>query len=333
MDNFLPIKLYFKDAEKWSSLPTWAEYFINIGKQITLNSQSESRIVTAIIVPTRAFGAAFTSLGMIISNASRHYNQTSKADHFEKIFDLPPGTPVIYLSNKKEILKGILQNPEDYHGQLYVRVQVQSDAGGALTFLVGESKAFDVQLAGHSVELLKRRAKIRTQSANKFANILLGENDSFQMGLYSKPICVLIGRKNILEYEICETPLAIHVNGKFYAEGNLQDILSVDQFFTETQPHRSILISTVAKPPSNEILSDTTMGVVFDGALSFLKWGGMFRSRHQIIILDRTETYFDDAINAINTRFSQNNIDDEITLTECEVPPGTEVITFGEVVE
>ena len=75
------------------------------------------------------------------------------------------------------------------------------------------------------------------------------------------------------------------------------------------------------------------MGVVFDGAHGFLKWGEAWQRRHQVVILDRTETYFDDAISAVNARFSQNRIGGEAALPECDAPPGGEVLAFREALE
>ena len=90
MTIIAPVNLHFEDSGNWYSLPEWAEYFINVGKQLACADQSESRIVTAIVVPTRAFGAAFVSLGMVISDAAAR-DHSSESAHFEKLFDLPAG--------------------------------------------------------------------------------------------------------------------------------------------------------------------------------------------------------------------------------------------------
>src|SRR5271170_2275572 len=108
MTIIAPVDLHFEDSGNWHSLPEWAEFFINVGKQIASADQSESRIVTAIVVPTRAFGAAFVSLGMVISDAAAR-DLASETAHFESLFFLPPGTPVIYRPRPDKILRGILQ--------------------------------------------------------------------------------------------------------------------------------------------------------------------------------------------------------------------------------
>ena len=185
MSDSAPVNLHFEDSGKWYSLPEWAEYFIDVGKQLACADQSESRIVTAIVVPTRAFGAAFVSLGMVISDAAVR-DHSSEAVHFEKLFDLPVGTSVIYRPEPGKTLRGVLQAPEEYRGKLRVRVQVHSRAGGSLTYLIDESRALQVEPARHSGKLPKTQGGGNTRFANRFVDGLLGEADPVQFGLRSK---------------------------------------------------------------------------------------------------------------------------------------------------
>jgi hypothetical protein len=324
-----PVNLHFEDSGNWYSLPKWAEYFISVGRSLGCADQTESRIVTAIVVPTRAFGAAFVSLGMVIADAASR-DRSSEATHFEKLFDLPAGTPVIYRPAPGKTLRGIMQSPEECRGKLHIRVQVHSRAGGGLTHLIDESRALQVQPARHSGKLPKRQGVENARFANKFVDGLLGEADPVQLGLRSKLVCALVGKKNTLEHEIRQTPLAIHVNGHLHAEGQLQDVLRVNRFVSGQQSYRSALVPIGGGSPSDNVVGNVKMGVVFDGALGFLKWGRKWHVRHQIIILDRTEPYFDDAIDAINTRFSQNRADGQVALPGSNAPPGGEVLAFRE---
>ncbi len=332
MSAVAPVNLHFEDFGEWRSLPEWAEYFISVGKHLAVADNAESRIVTAIVVPTRAYCAAFVSLGMVISDAAAR-DHSSTAAHFEKLFDLPTGTPVIFRQSPRKVLKGVLQGPEEYNGKLYVRVQVHSMSGGGLTYLIDESRAMQVQPAKHSGKLPKKQGAENKRFANSFVDSLLGESDPVQLGLRSKLVCAIVGKKNALEHEIRHTPLALHANGDCRAEGQLQDVLRVDRFVTgEQQSYRSALVPVGSSPPSADVTSKVEMGVVFDGAAGFLKWGALWPGQHQIIILDRTELYFDDAITAINSRFSQNRADAEPPLPANGAPPGGEVLAFREAI-
>jgi hypothetical protein len=324
-----PVHLHFEDSGEWHSLPEWAEYFISVGKLLASEPHSGSRLVSAIVVPTRAFAAAFVALGMVINEAAGR-DRASEAAHFQDLFDLPPGTTVIYRPKPGKILRGVLQSPVEYAGQLRIRVQVHSKEGGALTHVLGEERALQVQLAGHSGKLPKSQGSANSRFVNGFVEGLLGDADPVQLGVRSKVVCALVGRKNALEQEIRKTPLAIHLNGHPQAEGMLQDVLRVDRFITGQQAYRSALVPVAGEPPSIGVGRAVETGVVFDGATGFLKWGDRWRDRHQVIILDRTEPYFDDAVSAINNRFSQRRTDDGSTLTDAEAPPGGEVLAFRE---
>ncbi len=54
------------------------------------------------------------------------------------------------------------------------------------------------------------------------------------------------------------------------------------------------------------------------------------RCRHHVVILDRTEPYFDDAIIAINARFPQNRFQDGCQMPALEAPVGGEILVFRE---
>lgn len=334
MSALAPINLHFEDSGEWYSLPEWAEYFISVGKHLAFADNSEGRVVIAIVVPTRAYCAAFVSLGMVISDAAARAH-SSAAAHFEKLFDLPAETTVILRPPAGKVMKGVLQEPEEYNGKLYVRVQVQSrDArtGGGLTYLIDESKALQVHPAKHSGKLPKKQGAENKPFANSFVESLLGDADPVQLGLRSKLVCAIVGKKDALEHEIRHTPLALHANGDCQAEGQLQDVLRVDRFTAGEQSYRSTLVTVGSSPPSGDVISKVEMGVVFDGAAGFLKWGTMWPDRHQIVILDRTERDFDDAISAINSRFSQNRADADFPSPVTAAPPGSEVLAFREVI-
>lgn len=327
-----PINLHFEDSGEWYSLPEWAEYFISAGRQLASADKSTSRIVTAIVVPTRAYCAAFVSLGMVVSDAFA-CDHSSATIHFENLLKLPLGTPVVFQVDSGDVKKGVLQGHEYYNGKLHVlRVQVESNAGGGLTHLVDESRALQVQPAKHSGKLPKRQGTKNKRFANSFVDSLLGDADPVQFGLRSKIVCAIVGKKNELEHDLLQTPLAIHANGDCQAVGYLQDVLRVDRFANEAQSYRSALVPVGSRSPSGDVITKVEVGVVFDGAAGFLKWGAMWPEQHQIIILDRTEHYFDDAINAINSRFSQNRTDVETPLSVTNTPPGSEVLAFREAI-
>lgn len=328
MTVLAPVNLHFEDSGHWYSLPEWAEYFISVGKHISATDTANGRSITAIVVPTRAYAAAFASLGIVIADAAERACPSAAA-HFELMFDLPPGTPVIYWQKPDLSFKGILQAPAEDHGKLYLRVQVNSHDGGGLTHWINESRALQVQLAHHSGKLPKSQSG-SVRLASGFVDALLGEGDRANLGFESKVVCAIVGRKGALEHEIRHTPLAVHANGDLHAQGMLQDILRVNRFIVGQQTHRSALIPVGSNSHPENVITCVEKAIVFDGAVGFLKWGNAWSGRHQVIILDRTEPYFDDAIAALNRQFMQNGADGEGTTPDFMAPPGGEILTFRE---
>jgi len=68
--NVQAIQLHFEDEGSWYCLPEWADYFISVGRKLAEADRNGGRLVVALAVPTRAYAAAFVSLGMVISDAA-----------------------------------------------------------------------------------------------------------------------------------------------------------------------------------------------------------------------------------------------------------------------
>ncbi|MFG1495176.1 hypothetical protein ABMA57_00995 [Saccharospirillum sp. HFRX-1] len=332
MDFTSSIELHFDKFGRWVTLPSWAEYFVRVGKHIDLPSNIHESYtnVIAIIVPTRAFGAALTCLGSVINNSQSQFYPLSKGDHFEVLAGAPSGTPVLYFQSERKGMKGVLKGSEKYHGLLYLRVQVQSEKGGSLTHLVDKNNSYRVQFSKHSGELPSKQKKTNSDLKNELINFLFWKDEDSGIKAFGKPSCKIIGSKKRLENEVCKTPLDFYVNGKHYISGSLQDILRIDQFSTATQLHRSMLLPTDS---FNKEVLNMKMTTVFDGALGFLNLSSSLSGCNQVVILDRADNNFNDAIGAINSRISQNSSSSEMALPECNPPPGVEVVAFREKVK
>ena len=63
-----------------------------------------------------------------------------------------------------------------------------------------------------------------------------------------------------------------------------------------------------------EVVPDiiTPYATLFDGALSFLKWREAWRQTHWIVVLDRTDSHFADAVNVLNQEYVSDRVDAEL---------------------
>ena len=321
--------LYFKDEGDWHNISEWARYFIAVGEELAFAPRDDNRIITTMILPTRAFACAFIGLGIVLADETRQSQNT--CEHFEKLFDSPVDTPVVYCHETGKRYKGRLRHPKDFNNELFVGVQIQNMDGGRLTEYIAESDAWRVQLADHAGKLPKKQGGRNVQVADQFISSFLGSADhAAEFSLRSKLACVLVGRKNILENEICRTPAMIGAKMNQSVEGKMQDILRVRSFASPNFQYRSTLLSIGPRPPATELLKNVEIATIFDGASGFLKWGSMWRRCHQVIVLDRSEPYLDDAVQEIKEKFSQDQSGGETSLPDCEPPPGVEVFAFRE---
>lgn len=329
MEPSKAIQLHFEDEGSWYCLPEWGNYFISLGRKLAEDDGDRGRLVVALALPTRAYAAAFVSLGMIICDAANR-DVESASDHFQKLLTLRAGTSVLY-RKKNRPLRGLITGIEDLNGKKYVRVQVHSQAGGGLTYLVSQENSLTVQPApGRSWRLPQKQDRSCPGKADAFVDTLLGGTDPVRLGLSSKLVCALVARRNTLEHEIRKAPLAIHVNDSVYATGCLQDVLRVRRFVGPQQNYRSALVTLGKRPPSGELLARVEKGIVYDGGVGFLKWGSLWEGLHQVVVLDRTEPYFQDAISAINERFARNGTQDGAVVPGGNAPAGVEILVFRE---
>ena len=333
----MPAKLCYKDLNRWTDVPKWSEHFINIGEELALEGfESSSRVTTAIVVPSRGYCAALIGFGMIIGDTIIR-DSPSKEAHFNKLLGLDPGTPVDYHETDKKIRSGVICHPEKRKDDYYIKFQITepSKKGSGIFYMIGKERAFQLFPSTHSVVLPKRRIVREKRLHNEFVSNLLPGCDLINFDVQSKFVCAIVGKKNLLEQEIVNTPFAVAVDGGF-AAGILQDVLRVNSFANGAQSNRSMLIPTgLRRQPSINMVEQVEMSVIFDGASAFLKWGALCPNRHRIIILDRTELYFNDAIHDINSVFSQNriNIENSVPFSALTPLPGTEIIAFREEIQ
>jgi hypothetical protein len=108
--------------------------------------------------------------------------------------------------------------------------------------------------------------------------------------------------------------------------GTLQDILKIRRFAGEGHTYRSEVMA-VAAEALPEITSPYT--TLFDGALSFLKWREAWRQTHWIVVLDRTEPHFAEAVNILNQEYVSDRLDAEVPILP-RLPDGMDVLLFKE---
>ncbi len=69
---------------------------------------------------------------------------------------------------------------------------------------------------------------------------------------------------------------------------------------------------------------------IFDGAVSFLKWRDYWRKSNWIVLLDKTESRFQEAVDLLNQEYIEKRIGESLNENMFSLPEGIEIIAFNE---
>lgn len=326
---FITNKMYIESNLKnktWISLPNWGEFLIKLGYQVAQQPNKHERLIVGIAVPTRAYGAALTSLGIVLGRSTSS-DKVTVEEHFQSLCNMPKDTPITFQKNAK-IYKGILLGCEKLHGEhgIWIKLETSSKEWKPFKDTIYIKKALNEDLDKPLV-LRNRQSGKNIRFAHDFIVSLVGQNNLQSFFNGTNFDCAILGYTNILRNEILNTELSILENFK-HNVGKLQDILRVRKFMGAGQPyHTNVFRMDGKKPPRR---SDTPPYVtIFDGAAGFLKWRDNWRSSHWIAIFDRTEPNFDLAIDLFNQEYIKNHTNN--TSLEIDyLPTNCELMAYKE---
>jgi hypothetical protein len=86
------------------------------------------------------------------------------------------------------------------------------------------------------------------------------------------------------------------------------------------------VVSVAARARPARLISPPAVAV-FDGSRSYLRWSGTYPDANWLIILDRNERRFTDAIDAVNALYTMR-IGDRSPITVKSPPLGIECVSF-----
>ncbi|MFW6030312.1 MAG: hypothetical protein ACOCRO_08675 [Halanaerobiales bacterium] len=310
--------LYLLEGENCFSLPKWANFYIEVGKEIAQFSDYGKRIVVATAIPIRSYTAVFTGLGIILNRGDILIDTQ---EHFEYLCNLPIETPLnIYENNIR--IKGKYKGFVHENGNEYLKIQVEAKTSGKLTKYIPRKIANQVSLGNSNKKLPKRQKGYKIKENNSFIKNLFPPDKVNQLLINSQLDCALVGNKKILQSEINNTWLY-----KNNSSGTFQDILRVRSLLSPNKPYRSEIFSEQTEP--NLSGYNNLFVTIFDGSSGFIKWRNYFRDSHWIIFLDRTENTFQEAVDIINENY-MNRIGEPKIENLLSIPIGVEIMKYEE---
>lgn len=319
--------LRYRRGYSWYPLPDWVHSFISVGAALTHQPADTHRTVVGMAVPTRAFAAAFTALGVVAALAHRQSGENRPRAHFDRLAALPAGTPVTVVSGSRRT-KGVLRGCAMRDGRQLLRVQY-STRGDMHLLPVEESLRIQLT-AAEAADLPGRPAPRAMRTRAGFAGRLFPGIDAHEFVTTSQLDCVLIGARNVLRQEIVGTRLAAAEPGTTPVSGTLQEIVRVRDFARGNDAYRSDLQAATGKHVELPAHLPAPVVTVFDGAGAYLRWRHLWRRSHLVVVLDRTEAPFDIAVQQLNQEFMRPDIAGADPPGLAAVPPGCELLIYQE---
>lgn len=321
--------LYYRHGEDWVTVPPWARYFFEAGTAAAAAQVSGARLVLGLAVPTRSYAAALAACGVVVARASSPAEQTSPAEHFERVCELPIEAPVTLLSGNKK-LKGVFDGCGAYNGERVARIRVHSKSAGGGAYLIRVAEALRVEiLSGTQFRLPKRQSGRLVPQMTGFVRHFVGDNQARDFAIQSRLECVIAGRVNTLRRELVETQFAASTGQDIYHQGRLQDLLQVRKFLGEGEPYRSDVCRVNGRAPALANCVVAPPFVIFDGATGFIRWRDSLRSSNWIVILDWTSSRFREATEILKEAHRNRTGDARLAHLPAP-PPGVEVLDFYE---
>ena len=321
--------LQYRNGGGWAAMPSWAMSLISLGSAIAAPQDPSYRFVVGLAVPIRAYAAALIATGLVIGRAKIPFDGIDETEYLDYLKTIEPGRPLIYRSGE-----------DCYHGE-FIGIEQREEEGPSINLIWKRGKQRckcglplkearkRLQIVGGSKKDSPEKAvgEHRIVHNKEFLKTMLGANNSYEFAMRSRLECIIIGCVNILRHEIKETEISF---GPRHIEGTFQDILRARKFLSEGSAYRSNVMPADREQASLMANQETPYMVIFDGSISFLKWRDYWRRSNWLVLLDKTESCFQEAADQLNNEYVENRVSDTSIENALELPQGIDVLSFQE---
>ena len=284
--------------------------------------------MAAVALPTRSFAAMFTLLGSSASAAAQ-FRPPDPQEHFDRLANLAPGTSVeIHDPTTGKIRRGILEGCDRSSDVPTIRVKVTGERGGNRVSGLPVNLASRIEVSPNSKASRSQFGRRRSDAVAPLLRSCMDATNGYRYTNTSLVHTVVMGRKGMISTDVCETRIALSDGRGSFVEGFPQDLvrLRVD----DRSAYHSHVMSSGFKKLSMYARMIRPKLVVFDGASAFLRSRHHWKTAHWIVLLDRTDWQFEEAIMEINELYVRRRDAGLPRVRGLRNPPsGTELMLFS----
>lgn len=322
--------MLYRQNDIWVPLPDWALFYLKVGATVAAYVPHGHRIITGIAAPTRAYAASLSCVGAVVGLAATHLVADQlPIDKIAKFQELSPGTPLIdrRTSNKQErcALVGIKYDA----GVPYVHVKPQSKLVRRLppNLLHGLEPLENSEFVPSEHSAGRR---IISDGEFEFIKAHVGSRPAGELIAYSRLDCLIVGPRNAAQRELGDTQFAVQAPRSAAIDGSLNLLARNRSILGPCAAYRSDVFSPSSEDTASWDNSLLPCVTIFNGALGFLKWRHLFKGTHWIVILDRTEPRFSEAVSEFNNHYFIRRADVAPQVDLPSIPPGVENLWYLE---
>jgi len=300
-------------------------------------------LVVVVIVPARGYAAALIALGILIGKFSGpHDTQLGAVNIEEKLRKLNKGSPVVIQEGNKQTngdFSGISKKFND--NNLRVGVHIPNKKTEQITrWLLLDQCIVNILPSGTISIIPNLTNEYSIIKHQDFTNNIAPEINMKDIVATANIECLFVTQISMLRSEIVdmqfastnmriqETTILLPQEPSDFTNltyGNLQDILRVRKFLKRDFNFLTDILPVDSKRMSDQLDLDKDTIVLFDGSSALLKWDRIASGAVKIIVLDRTDTRFEEAIELVNTKYVDRQSDVNVIP---EAPNNIETIVF-----
>ena len=310
---------YVNNQQQWP-LPTWATFFMNLGKALATIDMESKRYTIALALPTRSYAAAFIGAGVACANLLFRSHQD--AEYIEFIYSLPEGTSLKYYEQGK-VKKAIKKELLEYNGKMLLGIQIEDST----TKYILPNSVYKLEVAEQDYsQLPNKQAGRSVVPPSELLSTLVSEK-AHEFAYHTRIDGVIVGSRNTLKDESQLSLTILPKDGDKEMQGYLRDLFRVEGFNPHGLGHRFLLHSPSTNNLEMALLNklEVFSTVIFDSALGFLKWQEIYNNQNWIVILDHTDANFSNAVAHINQLYIYRS-QSAVKVTFPAIPNGMEIM-------
>jgi hypothetical protein len=315
------IEISYDDGKRFRPLPSWCEFFMRLGEMGASWQRSDAKLRIAVVVPTRAFAAAFVAVGAVIATCVEPIDRSDRKQYLDWLCANKIGSRARLRVGDSWRAAELINCTEEL-GQLRLCCKVLRRKGHDYSKLSGPSLD---RLAGISETLSLLDVPSRSAFLTGWSRSRLSETAAeFSLRAEYPPLIIGSRRKLIRE---SNTSFLVSIDGAISDTGNLQDILAIENS-NSRDPVRCRVLA-----PSSEVsenLQDSRF-VIFDGSDGFIEHRRSFSKANYLVVLDRSDSRFNEGLMEFQSDYALSASDDLSSIKGLPTPPpGVELGAYVE---